>query len=63
MLDAIFRRPYRPMAQTVYYIVAVVIGAALLVVGQSWAIGLFVIGCGGVVLMGAGAAWRNRHPS
>jgi hypothetical protein len=63
MLRAIFRRPYRPVAQTVYYAVAASLGAVLLIVGQSWAIGVFVVGCGGVLLMGAGALWRRRNPS
>jgi hypothetical protein len=63
MLRAIFRRPYRPVAQTIYYAVAATLGAVLLIVGQSWAIGFFAAGCGGVLLMGAGAAWRRRHPN
>jgi hypothetical protein len=63
MLRAIFRRPYRPVAQTIYYAVVAILGAVLLIVGQSWAIGLFGLGCGGVLLMSAGASWRHRHPN
>jgi len=59
---AIFRRPYRPLAQTVYYAGLAVLGAVLLVAGQSWAIGVLVVGSGGVALMAAGFAWRRRHP-
>lgn len=62
ILNAIFRRPYRPVAQTVYYAILATLGAGLLFVGQSWAIGVTAMGGCGLLLMGAGAAWR-RHQS
>jgi hypothetical protein len=63
ILGVIFRRPYRPVAQAVYYAVAGALGVVLLVVGQPWAIGLAAIGCSGLILTGTGAAWRRRHPN
>jgi hypothetical protein len=63
VVKLLFKRPYRPIAQTVYYAVLGLLGGVLLIVGQPWAIGLTVLGAGGVVVMGAGAAWRHRHPS
>jgi hypothetical protein len=60
MLRVMFKRPYRPVAQAVYFAVAGLLGTALLIVGQPWAIGLAVVGLSGLVLSGAGAAWRHR---
>jgi hypothetical protein len=62
MFGWFFKRPYRPVAQAVYYTVAGAIGLVLLAVGQSWAIGLAFIGCSGLALSGLGAAWRRRYP-
>jgi hypothetical protein len=59
----LFKRPHRPIAQTVTYAVLGLLGSVLLIAGQPWAIGITVLGAGGVVLLGAGAAWRHRHPS
>jgi hypothetical protein len=63
MLNAIFRRPYRPIAQTIYSVGVAILGAVLLILGQPWAIGLLVVGGGNVLLVGTGAAWRHRHPN
>ncbi len=57
----IFKRPYRPVAQTIYYAVMAILGVVLLIVGQSWAGGIAVVGGGGLLLMGAGAAWRHNR--
>lgn len=63
MAKLIFKRPYRPVAQTVYYAVVALLGGGLLIVGQPWGIGLAGMGASGVLLMGTGAAWRRRHPN
>jgi len=63
MLGWFFKRPYRPVAQALYYAGAAVLGAALLIAGQPWAIGAAAFGCAGLLLSGAGAAWRRRHPN
>jgi hypothetical protein len=61
IFELIFKCPYRPAAQTIYYGVLAISGVVLLVVGQSWAIGITVAGGGGVLFMVCGAVWRRRH--
>jgi membrane associated rhomboid family serine protease len=63
VLKVMFKRPYRPVAQTVYYAVAGILGGVLLIVGQPWGIGLAVLGCSGIIFSGLGAAWRRRNPN
>jgi hypothetical protein len=63
VLGLIFKHPYRPLAQGVYYAFAGMLGIGLLILGQPWAIGLAGMGCAGVALSGAGVAWRRRHPN
>jgi len=63
MLGWFFKRPYRPVAQAVYYARAGILGGVLLIVGQPWAIGLATAGGLGVLFSGIGALWRQRNPN
>jgi hypothetical protein len=63
MLGWLFKRPYRPVAQAVYYAGSGILGGVLLIVGQPWAIGIAGTGVLGVVFSGLGAVWRQRNPS
>jgi hypothetical protein len=63
MFEWFFKRPYRPVAQALYYAGAGILGGVLLIVGQSWGIGLAVMGGLGVVFGGLGAVWRQRYPN
>jgi len=57
-ISAISKPPSKPLQQTLYFAGVVVISGVLLALGQSWAIGPLVVGCAGLVVLGA-RAWRR----